>query len=85
MHFAERKPARSALALELRSYAAALPEAHRNELRQRKREVIPELRAHRAKLRELLESRIGRHISGVMRESGGVDWDFGRKGGGLGL
>jgi len=31
-----------------------------------------------------LEKQIGRHVSGVSRDDGGVDWDFGRKRG-LGL
>ena len=31
-----------------------------------------------------LEKQIGRHVSGVARDDGGVDWDFGRKRG-LGL
>ena len=31
-----------------------------------------------------LEKRLGRHVSGVARDNGGVDWDFGRKRG-LGL
>ena len=31
-----------------------------------------------------LEKQLGRHVSGVARDSGGVDWDFGRKRG-LGL
>ncbi|HEV7285520.1 MAG TPA: DUF3363 domain-containing protein, partial [Kaistia sp.] len=26
-----------------------------------------------------LEKQIGRHVSGVARDDGGVDWDFGRK------
>lgn len=26
-----------------------------------------------------LEKQIGRHVSGVAREDGGVDWSFGRK------
>jgi hypothetical protein len=32
----------------------------------------------------VLDSRIGQHIAGVMRDSGGIDWSFGRKRG-LGL
>ena len=32
----------------------------------------------------VLEQHLGRHISGVARESGGIDWSFGRKRG-LGL
>ena len=31
-----------------------------------------------------LDQRIGRHITGIMRDGGGVEWDFGRKRG-LGL
>ena len=31
-----------------------------------------------------LEKQIGRHVFGVARDDGGVDWDFGRKRG-LGL
>jgi hypothetical protein len=31
-----------------------------------------------------LEKQLGRHVSGVARDDGGVDWDFGRKRG-LGL
>lgn len=26
----------------------------------------------------VLEQRVGRHITGVMREAGGIDWSFGR-------
>ena len=32
----------------------------------------------------ILENRIGQFISGIQRESGGIDWEFGRKRG-LGL
>jgi hypothetical protein len=32
----------------------------------------------------ILEKQIGKHISGVMRYTGDIDWDFGRKRG-LGL
>jgi hypothetical protein len=31
-----------------------------------------------------LERHLGRHVSGIMRDDGGVDWGFGRKRG-LGL